>query len=145
MVGSSGYDIRQRFDIGRKLAEPVARHPAYTLITLSSHPGCTLSQVGDFGLSRVSDTTKTMTICGSPLWTAPEMLMSVRYNEKVDIYSFGVILWETHQWDEPYPGMMVFEIVKGVVDEGERPEIKPSMHKDLASSESDASAAAVVL
>ena len=90
-----------------------------------------ICKVGDFGLSRVQDSTQTMTICGSPLWTAPEMLMSKRYDEKVDVYSLGVILWELHQWDEPYPGMMVYEIVKAVVQKKERPAIKKDMDKEL--------------
>jgi Janus kinase 2 len=37
------------------------------------------SKIGDFGLSRISDDTKTMTTCGSPLWAAPEMLISSRW------------------------------------------------------------------
>jgi serine/threonine protein kinase len=30
-----------------------------------------------------------MTACGTPSWSAPEILRSERYTEKVDIYSFG--------------------------------------------------------
>ena len=91
------------------------------------------AKVGDFGLSRVQDSTQTMTICGSPLWTAPEMLMSKRYGEKVDVYSMGIIFWELHQWDEPYPGMMVYEIVKAVAQKKQRPDIKKDMDPDLVS------------
>ena len=32
-------------------------------------------------------------------------------------------------WDEPFPGLMVFEVVKKVVDGDERPEIKKAMPK----------------
>eukprot|EP00948_MAST-09A_sp_MAST-9A-sp1_P002068 g2068.t1 len=46
------------------------------------------AKIGDFGLSRIQDNTKTMTICGSPLWTSPEMLQSMVYNEKVDVYRY---------------------------------------------------------
>jgi tRNA A-37 threonylcarbamoyl transferase component Bud32 len=91
-----------------------------------------VTKVGDFGLSKIRDDTKTMTICGSPLWTAPEMLMSTAYSHKVDVYSFAIIMWEMFVWDEPYPGMMVVEIVKGVVDDHERPEILPKMKKENA-------------
>ena len=28
-------------------------------------------------------------------WTAPEMLKGERYNEKVDVYAFGICVWET--------------------------------------------------
>ena len=82
------------------------------------------TKVGDFGLSRVQDTTKTMTMCGSPLWTAPEMLCSVKYDEKVDVYSLAIMLWEFFAWEEPYPNMAVFQVSKGVRDGTLRPTIK---------------------
>ena len=54
-------------------------------------------QVADFGLARVQDTVKTMTGgIGTSQYTAPEVLRSQRYDSKVDVYSFGVILWEMH-------------------------------------------------
>jgi serine/threonine protein kinase len=30
----------------------------------------------------------------NPVWLAPEVMQRKDYNEKIDIYSFGVILWE---------------------------------------------------
>lgn len=30
-----------------------------------------------------------MTACGTPSWTAPEILRNESYSEKADIYSFG--------------------------------------------------------
>jgi serine/threonine protein kinase len=30
----------------------------------------------------------------NPVWLAPEIMQRKDYNEKIDIYSFGVILWE---------------------------------------------------
>ena len=54
-------------------------------------------QVADFGLARVQDTVKTMTGgIGTSQYTAPEVLRSQRYDCKVDVYSFGIILWEMH-------------------------------------------------
>jgi len=35
-----------------------------------------------------------MTGCGSVLWMAPEMLLGEMYNEKIDIYSFGMTILE---------------------------------------------------
>ena len=35
-------------------------------------------------------------------WTAPEVLRSQSYNEKSDVYSMGVILWELVTNEEPW-------------------------------------------
>ena len=86
-----------------------------------------VAKIGDFGLSRIQDHTKTMTICGSPLWTSPEMLQSKVYTEKVDVYSFAIILWELWTWDEPFPKMMVFAVVRGVVENDARPTLRKEM------------------
>lgn len=50
----------------------------------------------DFGSARVvhaSDSHMTKGV-GSFRWIAPELFLSSQYNEKVDVFSFGVILWE---------------------------------------------------
>ncbi|CAA0834266.1 PAS domain-containing protein tyrosine kinase family protein [Striga hermonthica] len=58
-------------------------------------------KVGDFGLSRLKHETylTTKTGKGTPQWMAPEVLRNEPSDEKADIYSFGVILWElaTHK------------------------------------------------
>ncbi|XP_074283957.1 uncharacterized protein LOC141608510 [Silene latifolia] len=53
-------------------------------------------KVADFGLSRVKHETylTTKTGKGTPQWMAPEVLQNERTNEKSDLYSFGIILWE---------------------------------------------------
>ena len=35
-----------------------------------------------------------MTQTGSPLWAAPELLAGRRYDEDVDTYSLGIVLYE---------------------------------------------------
>lgn len=44
-----------------------------------------------------------MTACGSPLWTAPEVIRGEKYSEKADVYSFAIILYELLTWSHPYP------------------------------------------
>lgn len=54
------------------------------------------ARIGDFGFSK--DTTEDELITknvGTPFWMAPEMSMSNCYTSKVDVYSYGIILWET--------------------------------------------------
>ena len=35
-----------------------------------------------------------MTVVGTPYWMAPEMLRGESYDEKVDIFSFGIVICE---------------------------------------------------
>ena len=47
-------------------------------------------KICDFGLSRICEEriSRTMTACGTPCWTAPEILRRQRYTSKADIYKF---------------------------------------------------------
>eukprot|EP01112_Ceratiomyxa_fruticulosa_P016566 TRINITY_DN502_c0_g1_i1.p1 TRINITY_DN502_c0_g1~~TRINITY_DN502_c0_g1_i1.p1 ORF type:complete len:506 (+),score=82.07 TRINITY_DN502_c0_g1_i1:199-1716(+) len=47
----------------------------------------------DFGLSCVKSSNLREQV-GSPLWMAPEVLKGEPYNEKCDVYSFAVCVWE---------------------------------------------------
>uniref|UniRef100_A0A671P219 dual-specificity kinase n=1 Tax=Sinocyclocheilus anshuiensis TaxID=1608454 RepID=A0A671P219_9TELE len=56
--------------------------------------------VGDFGLAEKipdhSDEAEKLklAVVGSPYWMAPEVLRGERYNEKVDVFAYGIILCE---------------------------------------------------
>ncbi|XP_071721209.1 uncharacterized protein [Rutidosis leptorrhynchoides] len=53
-------------------------------------------KVGDFGLSRIKHqiSMNTKTGKGTPQWMAPEILRNGKADEKSDVYSYGVVLWE---------------------------------------------------
>ncbi|KAL5700307.1 hypothetical protein ACHQM5_025766 [Ranunculus cassubicifolius] len=52
-------------------------------------------KVGDFGLSRLKhEMYRTKSGKGTPQWMAPEVLRNEPADEKSDVYSYGVILWE---------------------------------------------------
>ncbi|KAF9619788.1 hypothetical protein IFM89_009310 [Coptis chinensis] len=52
-------------------------------------------KVGDFGLSRLKhEMYLTKNGKGTPQWMAPEVLRNEPADEKSDVYSYGVILWE---------------------------------------------------
>uniref|UniRef100_A0A672RV07 dual-specificity kinase n=1 Tax=Sinocyclocheilus grahami TaxID=75366 RepID=A0A672RV07_SINGR len=56
--------------------------------------------VGDFGLAekipdhRSEAEKPSLAVVGSPYWMAPEVLRGERYNEKVDVFAYGIILCE---------------------------------------------------
>lgn len=32
-------------------------------------------------------------MCGTPRWLAPEVFRGEDYSEKIDVYSYGIVLW----------------------------------------------------
>ncbi|CAJ1928021.1 unnamed protein product [Sphenostylis stenocarpa] len=73
-------------------------------------------KVGDFGLSRLKDATLLTTKSGrgTPQWMAPEVLRNEPSNEKSDVFSFGVILWELMTESIPWKNLNSLQVV-GVV------------------------------
>jgi len=61
-------------------------------------------KIADFGVSREASDDATMTMAGTPLFCAPEVLKHERYDKSVDQWSFGCILACLHTRDSPYPG-----------------------------------------
>ena len=49
-------------------------------------------KLSDFGLSREATEDATMSTAGSPLFSAPELLRHERYDEQVDVWSYGCVL-----------------------------------------------------
>ncbi|TMW66793.1 hypothetical protein Poli38472_014105 [Pythium oligandrum] len=61
------------------------------------------AKLSDFGLSRERSMEETMTNgVGTILWSAPEVLEGKRYDEKADIFSYGVVLSEIDTCALPY-------------------------------------------
>ncbi|CAA0831481.1 Serine/threonine-protein kinase EDR1 [Striga hermonthica] len=73
-------------------------------------------KVGDFGLSRLKHNTflSSKSTAGTPEWMAPEVLRNEPSNEKCDVYSFGVILWELATLKLPWSGMNPMQVVGAV-------------------------------
>lgn len=61
--------------------------------------------IADFGLTRIKDSQSMSTRVGSPAWSAPEVLRGEQYDEKADVFSFGVVMWEIVMCQPPYKGM----------------------------------------
>lgn len=73
-------------------------------------------KVGDFGLSRLKRETylTTKTGKGTPQWMAPEVLRNEPSDEKADIYSFGVILWELATEKIPWDNLNSMQVIGAV-------------------------------
>jgi len=51
-------------------------------------------KVCDFGFSRRVNKDQQMTLCGTDEWMAPEVMCGDKYDEKADVFSFGMVLTE---------------------------------------------------
>lgn len=73
-------------------------------------------KVGDFGLSKLKDATLLTTKSGrgTPQWMAPEVLRSEPSNEKSDVFSYGVVLWEIMTQSIPWKDLNSLQVV-GIV------------------------------
>ena len=57
---------------------------------------------------------------------APEVIEHKPYDEKADIFSFAVVLWELLTCKVPYSNMTPLQAAVGVVQKGLRPGIPPN-------------------
>ncbi|KAL2608857.1 hypothetical protein R1flu_027430 [Riccia fluitans] len=91
-------------------------------------------KVCDFGLSRLKHNTflSSKSTAGTPEWMAPEMLRNEPSNEKCDVYSFGVILWELATLRQPWGGMNPMQVVGAVGFQHRRLDIPTDMDPQLA-------------
>jgi len=108
-------------------------------------------KVGDFGFATAKADNGTLTRCGTPSWTAPEILSplppaatgeekkgtsdgtGIRYSEKADVYSFGIVMWEVLTRRVPYNDRNMMFVVVEVIN-GYRPKVPsdcPPMFGDL--------------
>eukprot|EP00850_Spirogloea_muscicola_P017558 SM000152S01546 [mRNA] locus=s152:153740:161065:- [translate_table: standard] len=96
-----------------------------------------ICKVGDLGLSKIKH--KTMVsggVRGTLPWMAPELLdgRSSLVTEKVDVFSFGIVMWELLTGDEPYTNMHYGAIIGGILNDTLRPPVPHGCHppwKDL--------------
>ncbi|KAI4327002.1 hypothetical protein L6164_019509 [Bauhinia variegata] len=92
-------------------------------------------KVGDFGLSRLKDATflTTKSGRGTPSWMAPEVLRNEPSNEKSDVFSFGVILWELMTQSIPWKILNSLQVVGVVGFMDRRPDLPEGLDPHVAS------------
>ena len=79
-------------------------------------------RIGDFGIARFGEQEGGMTAkIGTPNYMAPELITSHDYDEKVDVYSYAMILYEMTQSIRPFKSMKMNEIFDMVLKDDKRP------------------------
>lgn len=68
--------------------------------------------ITDFGFARYFDNDVMLqTICGSPLYMAPEILLKKKYNNSSDLWSVGVILYEMLYGSVPFESRNLVDLI----------------------------------
>ena len=85
------------------------------------------ARIADFGISRFKFEvgSANMTYIGNPRWRAPEVTRGEAYSASVDVYAFGLLVWEM------FSGKVPFQDLEGPrasyeAAQGRRPEIPQS-------------------
>jgi serine/threonine protein kinase len=58
-----------------------------------------------------------MQFSGTPVYMAPELFQKKSYDEKVDVFAFGTLLWELVARDVPFDGLEPADIKEMVINE----------------------------
>jgi aurora kinase len=65
-----------------------------------------MAKLGDFGSSNTVDKIKRETMCGTPEYLAPEMILKVGHNEKTDVWALGILLYELIVGETPFAAVL---------------------------------------
>mmetsp|Transcript_19481 Transcript_19481/g.17260 ORF Transcript_19481/g.17260 Transcript_19481/m.17260 type:complete len:137 (+) Transcript_19481:178-588(+) len=95
----------------------------------------------DFGFAKIVET-RTYTLCGTPEYLAPEMLLNKGHGKPVDWWCFGILLYEMLAGIDPFsdddPMLIYQKILKGKVkfprsfDKNAKSLVKHMLQADLS-------------
>ena len=78
-------------------------------------------KIADFGFARfLPSTSMAETLCGSPLYMAPEILRYEKYNAKADLWSVGAVLYEMTVGKPPFKAGNHIELLKNIEKANDR-------------------------
>ena len=98
-------------------------------------------KLGDFGISRVMGTHTNLaeTVCGTPYYLSPELVMGQPYNQPADAWAIGVILYELITLKRPFTAPNIAALVLKITRcEYDRATLGASPHPPELRSLSDA-------
>jgi serine/threonine-protein kinase len=76
-------------------------------------------KIADFGIAKVdsadSDLTRVGTIVGTPIYMSPEQMEGLTVDQRSDLYSAGVLLYQMLTGTRPFTGNSLSEIMHKVL------------------------------
>ncbi|XP_061716232.1 serine/threonine-protein kinase ULK1 isoform X2 [Cydia pomonella] len=75
------------------------------------HPSEITLKIADFGFARfLEEGNMAVTLCGSPMYMAPEVIMSLKYDAKADLWSLGTIVYQCLTGKAPFQATTPHEL-----------------------------------
>lgn len=94
---------------------PVMQASQDSLIPIAGLASLPMLKLADFGFARVLPSTSLAdTLCGSPLYMAPEILRYERYDAKADLWSVGTVLYEMSTGRPPFRARNHVELLRKI-------------------------------
>jgi serine/threonine-protein kinase ULK/ATG1 len=94
---------------------PIMEASQDSLIPMSGIVSLPMLKLADFGFARVLPSTSLAdTLCGSPLYMAPEILRYERYDAKADLWSVGTVLYEMVSGKPPFRARNHVELLRKI-------------------------------
>ncbi|KAF9665133.1 hypothetical protein SADUNF_Sadunf16G0090400 [Salix dunnii] len=85
-------------------------------LLLSTSDNNAVLKIADFGFARsLQPQGLAETLCGSPLYMAPEIMQLQKYDAKADLWSVGAILFQLVTGKTPYTGNTQMELLQNIV------------------------------
>ena len=124
--------LRIALDVARGMSYLHGSQPKIIHRDLSSHniliaypiSGANFTaKIADFGLAFVKESNESICagVTGKVRWIAPEVLLNQEYDEKADVYSYGIVLWEILTSQKPFAEVQPTSSIPDVVAGGGRP------------------------
>ncbi|KAF2749748.1 Serine/threonine-protein kinase atg1 [Sporormia fimetaria CBS 119925] len=99
---------------------------ANSLIPATGIESLPMLKIADFGFARILPTTSLAeTLCGSPLYMAPEILRYEKYDPKADLWSVGTVLYEMVCARPPFRANNHVELLRRIEELKDQVKFKP--------------------
>ncbi|TIA95976.1 hypothetical protein E3P94_03875 [Wallemia ichthyophaga] len=107
--------------------------PPDTTAIANGHPiGIPILRVADFGFARnLPAATMAETLCGSPLYMAPEILRYEKYDAKADLWSVGAVMYEMTTGRPPFRAQNHVELLRKIEKSDDKIKFPSSSEVDI--------------